>query len=215
MDDNLPRVEKEKMTTYTEGGRGRKQCPKCEVYLGVRVAECECGHEFGKATAEKKEQVTDPGTILARREANMFGWAGRITLTPAGACPVKLKDTNEDTVHAWCEHVISIWQQEERSFLCSKAMRYFAHEFYDIFGSDYQAVKGHILTYFGSPPELDDEDAPVRTIPVYDAEADAEIENSEVEIDNDIMGAPYKPVEGKDLEKAIKDARTSEENIDI
>jgi hypothetical protein len=34
------------MGEKTVPGRGKKQCPKCERYLGVRSAKCDCGYEF-------------------------------------------------------------------------------------------------------------------------------------------------------------------------
>ncbi len=35
--------------TYTEPGRGRKLCPECKVYVGVKSAKCEgCNHTFVK-----------------------------------------------------------------------------------------------------------------------------------------------------------------------
>lgn len=27
-------------------GRGRKQCPKCKSFVGVRTITCDCGYEF-------------------------------------------------------------------------------------------------------------------------------------------------------------------------
>jgi len=36
----------DEITTYTEGGRGRKQCPTCSNYVGVRNQICACGNNF-------------------------------------------------------------------------------------------------------------------------------------------------------------------------
>lgn len=31
--------------------KGKKNCPKCNLELGVRVQKCDCGHEFSKTTS--------------------------------------------------------------------------------------------------------------------------------------------------------------------
>ena len=38
-----------------KSGRGKKSCPKCGKKLGVRSAECSCGHKFSTATKKKKK----------------------------------------------------------------------------------------------------------------------------------------------------------------
>ena len=37
-------------TVYDGPGRGRKQCPKCEIYVGVKTGICNCGHDFSEGT---------------------------------------------------------------------------------------------------------------------------------------------------------------------
>lgn len=43
---------------YTEPGRGRKGCPKCNKYVGVKTATCPCGYDFsgGSLKALKPEE---------------------------------------------------------------------------------------------------------------------------------------------------------------
>lgn len=44
-----------KAEVYTEGGKGRKQCPKCNVFIAAVTKECpQCQHDF---RAEKKEKA--------------------------------------------------------------------------------------------------------------------------------------------------------------
>jgi acetone carboxylase gamma subunit len=46
------------MAVFTEGGRGRKQCPSCNQFVGVRISKCDCGHVFSaKDKAEKAEKT--------------------------------------------------------------------------------------------------------------------------------------------------------------
>jgi len=41
------------INTFKEGGRGRKECPKCGVFVAARSAVCACGHEFSKNTTSQ------------------------------------------------------------------------------------------------------------------------------------------------------------------
>jgi len=42
------------MTIYSEGGRGRKKCPNCNNYIGVRNRKCcHCDHEFASPSPKK------------------------------------------------------------------------------------------------------------------------------------------------------------------
>lgn len=35
--------------TWKKGGKGRKQCPSCNIYVAARSGECVCGHNFDGA----------------------------------------------------------------------------------------------------------------------------------------------------------------------
>jgi hypothetical protein len=140
------------VTIYEEGGKGRKQCPDCNKYVGGRVANCLCGYDFTKnadGTAASKDEY-DPVTLKAKKQAHHCGWDGKITLTPAGKCPVKLRGTDERTVHEWCKQVISANITRANSFLCGSALRYFASCFYDRNNhqSDYLVVCAYVDSFF-------------------------------------------------------------------
>lgn len=52
------------MKVYDSPGRGKKQCPKCNVYVGVRNTNCpKCMHSFERVNTqvEKKVNVFDLG----------------------------------------------------------------------------------------------------------------------------------------------------------
>lgn len=57
------------MSTYTEAGRGRKQCPACQIYIGVRSNTCVCGHLFNPDAATKVEKTDEPKEIKTFTEA--------------------------------------------------------------------------------------------------------------------------------------------------
>ncbi|MAV35024.1 MAG: hypothetical protein CMJ59_23900 [Planctomycetaceae bacterium] len=41
----------------TTGGRGKKQCPKCEQYLAAALRRCECGHTFASSSKAKTKKA--------------------------------------------------------------------------------------------------------------------------------------------------------------
>jgi hypothetical protein len=54
--------------TFKEGGRGRRQCPKCEVYVGVRSTLCVCGYNFDtkRGGGGQSPQKTTPKKTAAK-----------------------------------------------------------------------------------------------------------------------------------------------------
>lgn len=56
--------EPQEIKTYTEGGKGKKQCPKCEKYVGCRMQVCACGNtNFPKKVKEEVVKTTEPHEI--------------------------------------------------------------------------------------------------------------------------------------------------------
>lgn len=103
MSENAP------IKTWSEKGPGRKQCPGCEKYIGVRSASCPaCGHEFPKR--EKVLKLPKPRQVESNaatntpkpKSTNRTTDDGRPFLCiPAGKCPVELEDTSEHSVRSW------------------------------------------------------------------------------------------------------------------
>ena len=67
-----PPKSKGEISTFKETGKGRKQCPKCEVYVAARSGQCVCGYDFSKgktaaqsAPKEKKAKVQKPNSEIA------------------------------------------------------------------------------------------------------------------------------------------------------
>ena len=151
--------------TYDEGGRGKKQCPSCEKYVGARNAVCACGHEFKKVTSVTASPVPKhaPKSVGAaaapvRRTVqrdepqeytpgrHVFCTVRQRTAIPAGACPHKLNGTDIQTVEEWAEKVRIHCQREHQSWMMLSALKYYAREFYDIFGDSdsYEIVKTNL-----------------------------------------------------------------------
>lgn len=125
--------------TYDEAGRGRKQCPKCTKFVGARNEVCACGHTFEKGVATKVEQFAD--RVLLHPLARAYAGSQRciVTLTPAGACPVKLTGIDADSIDQWIEQLIDVGVRDHRLYSIS-AICYFLREFVDVHSDEYRQL---------------------------------------------------------------------------
>lgn len=232
------------MKTYSKGGRGRKQCPECNEFVGVRTSECECGYEFkskGKTTFSKSsDSETDSSSsssssssgpvckysLRAKQDAAAYGWSGMVITTPNKECPVKLKQYDEESVHRWCEAVIATKIQTDRAFMCSHALKYYLNEFFDLISlmnkgdseerRNHKAVCGYIDSYFG-------ESVATGSIPqAPKVEHRKEKKVDALHFDDDILDEEYnrkvsKPTtsEPAELGKTMKEAKRDEEDIEL
>jgi hypothetical protein len=53
-----------KATTWKTGGKGKKQCPKCKVFVSAKLRQCNCGHDFPIKAKTKvaKQKATNEST---------------------------------------------------------------------------------------------------------------------------------------------------------
>jgi len=92
-------------------GRGKKQCPNCENYVGVRTYQCACGYEFvakvKKLTQKEQDvidnQATDEDKLYAIRIGSP---GGRLVYAASNRPSVKLTDVTKGTVFDYCELII-------------------------------------------------------------------------------------------------------------
>lgn len=146
------------IATYDEGGKGKKQCPSCEKFVGAGNALCACGHQFIAKKGKKFEHVVDDKTVgellvegfteLAEtppternfRMVNRDGARYRIH-TPSGGSPHRLEATDEQTVHTWAERCRKTFLERNGGWLGLPALKYLVREFFDVFpaviGGDY------------------------------------------------------------------------------
>jgi hypothetical protein len=107
---------------YDTPGRGRKQCPQCKVYVGVRTHDCSCGHSFAE-----KGSVASQAKLVAQPEMdeetknyilglNIGPKRVLIVYTPAGVCPYKLDSVDYDSVKSFCEDVVDAGLKEGRLY---------------------------------------------------------------------------------------------------
>lgn len=135
-------------------GRGRKQCPACHNYVGVRTRQCDCGHEFSKTNggdapvhAPKQEPKTEAKDAPPKDEPRPSHIRRQGVWTPAGAAPAKLSGTSEDEVYEWAEKVLAHGERVGKHYLV-QALIYWVREFYDINGPEFPIVKAHLLNLY-------------------------------------------------------------------
>lgn len=155
------------ITTYDEGGRGRKQCPSCKKYLGNRNSVCACGHEFNKAQPTPQPKSVGAAAAVAapvRRAPevdetpeeytpgrHVFCTVRQRTAIPAPAtnpCPFKLSSTEIADVEEWAEKVRIHFQREKQQWMMLSALKYYVLSYYDRFSPEYETISAHLDTLY-------------------------------------------------------------------
>jgi hypothetical protein len=137
--------------------KGKKVCPECKTEVGVRLTICpSCNHAFQKAVkAAPPVKVEKAPEVKEAESEQVFGTTdivpqpskgavfGKI-ITPAGACPIKLKKAGEiytdEEVVDWAFRV-----KEHNSRYAVDAVVYWIREICDINSPEYHRVKGVVL----------------------------------------------------------------------
>ena len=124
-------------------GRGRKECPSCHKYPGVRSKTCPgCGHVFVSKPAKKVEgkvlvkvkTKSEPKEAAETETLSMGGVTLRpgefAVTTPRGKCPVQLESTEREAVEVWMKEVREAYSE---GALTSEALSYWARTMYPYF----------------------------------------------------------------------------------
>ena len=126
--------------------RGRKQCPKCENYIGVRNQNCpHCQHSFSKvvdAPKPKQETVKSSPVVASlpvkssrdgafdyyNSEFDTGAQNQIYVLIPSGKCPVKLDNFSKEGIKKWADDVAKHCA-ENKMQMSKEAIEYFAKQF--------------------------------------------------------------------------------------
>lgn len=138
--------------TWTEPGRGRKQCmnPKCGVYIGVRSKSCPvCSFAFPppdrKSRPERKQRSKGDGPSRAEVARQR---TGTTLLAGAGRCPVELPSSSMGDVQAW---ILGLQDRYRGSHLSKSALRLWSRSFFPYGSPEYLEVRDHIDTLVSIP----------------------------------------------------------------
>lgn len=147
--------------TYDGPGRGRKQCPECQKFIGVRCHECVCGYKFGtnhhkegarpapkpraqdgldRFFSDEEPKPAAQAAVLARPSPRQHDHCRSVS-TPAGKCPVKLGSSNPTEVEFWAHSVVAKGRESGIAYAVS-ALVYWIREFYEIGSREYRDVRG-------------------------------------------------------------------------
>lgn len=147
--------------------KGKKSCPKCGLQQGIRVRECECGHNFmgGVPALETKMELaavstdvpiasnissikpTESTTSVAPKRKFACS-SSRLIVAPAGPCPIKPRGYKErwpdgpasdDVVTSWAEQVFNYSDRYS-----VEAVVYWARSFWDINSKEFVRISGLI-----------------------------------------------------------------------
>ena len=131
------------MKTWNEPGRGRKGCPKCGIYIGVRSMKCQCGFSWiiepRKPAPKKKAAVT--------QESGSNGEGSGLSLihAPPGFCPVELKGLETEQVRQWLKELVK-FHLANKQLLKPYAAKYYGRLFYGVFTDEYFELSQKIDT---------------------------------------------------------------------
>jgi hypothetical protein len=136
----------DKPNTWTEKGPGRKQCPSCGVYVGVRSNTCVgCQHVFQKKRTASKaaERAASPKDSTASSDGPREDTAASVSdrrenlFTPSGRCPVPLEETDSTAVRNWMERLVGLHPKQR---LLKSCFRYWARSYFSIRSDEYMSV---------------------------------------------------------------------------
>lgn len=137
------------MNTWNEAGKGRKQCPACKVYVGVRASKCKCGHIFGEQKATAKAQVTKskkskkkikaaketPPPEEVKERSNFFV----VLSTPSKQCPVELASVSKKDVLEWATEIVE-FHRNRNEMLRVEALKYYVRYFHPFYTDEAKNV---------------------------------------------------------------------------
>lgn len=138
------------MPNFDVAGPGRKQCPGCKKFCGVRCNACPgCDYSFQKPKVSKPAAPKAPptasrgGTVQQRVDRPDPGERDtRIVLsTPAGKPPVELTGTSEDVVLAWGRACM----MADRTYIHTpESLGYWARYTYHMMTPEWVTVREHL-----------------------------------------------------------------------
>jgi len=136
-----------------KAARGRKHCPKCDKYPGVRSNTCpNCGYLFVVSEKPKEsdsikikikiakdisvdDETSQDTSSRDKEEVKKISAPGYIqgqdyVLIPAGKCPVSLDGQSINEIRVWMKAVRDVYNQ---GYLSTEALCYWVRNFYPFF----------------------------------------------------------------------------------
>jgi len=120
-------------TKFVKAGKGRKHCPKCDTYMGVRTIVCECGYEFEQGVT-KKTGVANNEEPAATEEERLYAMhigapGGRLIYVGSGSPSVSLTEINFNAVSDYCNFVVHEGITQGKIYTVQAIKHYLQHQF--------------------------------------------------------------------------------------
>lgn len=136
--------------TYDGPGRGRKLCPACNTYIGVRNEQCNCGHIFVKGET-KPTDIEDTPTRSVQMFAFRMGFSnGRICTTPADKFDTQLDSLSQNGVVKFCDDAIEEYEKKRQVLLSPDAIKYLGRYHLKLEGDELELFKMYVDEWFAT-----------------------------------------------------------------
>ncbi len=126
--------------TYSEGGRGRKECPACKKFVGARVHDCACGHNFveGETKTNVAKQAEPIDRDISLFATNFGSEVRTICYTPSDCSrlKVKLTDLSANGIVLFCDSVIDEYLNRNGALLTPDAIKYLGRYYLELSQDD-------------------------------------------------------------------------------
>jgi len=144
------------VTTYSELGRGRKQCPACKSIVGAGRKQCPvetCGHSFGEQKQTKASGAGQAREAVAVVADSRVARVDQVMLVPDGPCPAPLAGTSVEAVKVWIPEVMTGWRQHKaydgRTALSVEALEWWARQTYPYGTDEFKQLRESLLQVIG------------------------------------------------------------------
>jgi hypothetical protein len=141
-----PPITESNIQTYDEGGRGRKQCPKCKKYIGARNVICACGYEFKGKGQDKVAEVCEESvqTKAARIHLSAIDCKS-VVWVPAGKPPVQLNGTDESDLVNWTYDIRRAYADKNNAYLSLNALKYWLRNGYNLSEQEIKVAQANLV----------------------------------------------------------------------
>ncbi len=127
------------MKIWNEPGRGRKGCPECGIYVGVRTMKCQCGFSW---TLRKASEKNEDGVQMDGKPIRK-GFS--LVHAPPGLCPHELGSIETTAVRDWLAKLVR-HHETKKELIKPYAAKYYARLFYNVFSDEYFQLSDKIDT---------------------------------------------------------------------
>ncbi len=163
MSEEMMGGNKKAIKMFDGPGQGKKQCPKCKVYIGVRNKSCVCGYEWEKTVASAPVLIASRSSfggssvaIKKRKKDYSLPQEPKVVInsvcgvlyTPGGpsleaGLKIKFQAAPDDyqAISEWAGAMLDMGQSRGFNY-GPQSLRYFLRYYFDINSPEYKVAVG-------------------------------------------------------------------------